>query len=161
MSLVKFVAAGLLPLMLAGCAADPYSTTPKQDSRVMTGALAGGALGAVLGGRGAGSRVAGAVIGAAGGALLGGAIGASLDQQDRQQASAAEMQALESGAPGAPVAWRSEHSAYYGSVVPGPYYVDRGLRCRQFTHTIYIDGRPEVARNTACRNLDGTWTPVA
>jgi surface antigen len=45
-------------------------------------------------------------------------------------------------------------------VVPGPYYVDNGRRCRAFTETIYIDGRPQTARGTACRNPDGSWTPV-
>jgi surface antigen len=34
------------------------------------------------------------------------------------------------------------------------------MNCRQFTHTIYIDGRPQTARGTACRNPDGTWQPV-
>jgi surface antigen len=87
--------------------------------------------------------------------------GASLDEQDRQRAYAAEMEALESGAPGAPVGWRSDHTAYYGTIVPGPYYERRGLRCREYSHTIYVRGRPEIARGTACRNPDGTWTPVS
>ena len=39
-------------------------------------------------------------------------------------------------------------------------YETRGVRCRDYTHTIYIDGRPQTARATACRNPDGTWTPV-
>jgi len=155
----RFVCVALVAASLAGCANDPYA--PNQNAGAVTGALAGGALGAVLGGRGAGSRVAGAVIGATAGGLLGSAIGASLDEQDRQRAYAAEMQALESGAPGAPVGWRSDHSAYYGTIVPGPYYVQSGLRCREYSHTIYINGRPEIARGTACRNPDGTWTPVS
>jgi surface antigen len=157
----KFVVVALAAAtVLSGCAGDPYSPTPRQDSGVLTGALAGGALGALLGGRGAGSRVAGAVIGAAAGGLLGGAIGASLDERDRQIAYAAEMQALESGQPGAAVGWRGEQSGYYGNVVPGPYYQSNGRRCRQYTHTVYINGRPEVARGTACRNPDGTWIAV-
>jgi surface antigen len=147
--------------MLSSCAADPYSPTPRQDSGVLTGALAGGALGALLGGRGAGSRVAGAVIGAAAGGLIGGSIGASLDERDRQIAYATEMQALENGQPGTAVGWRGEQSGYYGNIVPGPYYLSSGRRCRQYTHTVYINGRPEVARGTACRNPDGTWTAVA
>src|SRR5262245_43509753 len=143
---------------LAGCANDPYA--PNQSAGAMAGALTGGALGALLGGRGTGSRLAGAAIGAAAGGLLGSAIGASLDERDRQAAYAAEMQALESGAPGAPVGWRSDHTAYYGTVVPGPYYDRRGLRCREYSHTIYVGGRPEIARGTACRNPDGSWSPV-
>jgi len=79
---------------------------------------------------------------------LGGAIGASLDEQDRQRAYAAEMQALEYGQPGAPVGWRSDRTAYYGTVVPGPYYETRGMRCREYTHNIYIDGGLRRARHS-------------
>jgi surface antigen len=89
-----------------------------------------------------------------------GAIGASLDERDRQRAHAAEIQALEGGAPGAPVGWRSEHTAYYGTIVPGPYYYSGGMRCRSYTHTVYIDGRPQAMRGTACRSPDGTWTAI-
>jgi surface antigen len=42
----------------------------------------------------------------------------------------------------------------------GPAYQDAGRNCRSFTHTIYVDGRPETARGTACRNPDGTWTSL-
>jgi surface antigen len=159
MSPAKIIAATLAAITLTGCANNPYS--PKQDTGAVTGAVAGGALGALLGGRGAGNRVAGALIGAAAGGLLGGAIGASLDEQDRQRAYAAEMQALEYGQPGAPVGWRSDRTAHYGTVVPGPYYETRGMRCREYTHNIYIDGRPQTARGTACRNPDGSWTAVS
>ena len=48
----------------------------------------------------------------------------------------------------------------YGTIVPGPGYQESGRNCRSFTHTIYIDGRPQVARGSACRNPDGTWQPV-
>jgi len=156
---IKIFCATLLAVSTAACANDPYA--PNQNAGAVAGAITGGALGAVLGGRGTGSRVAGAAIGAAAGGLLGSAIGASLDAQDRQRAYAAEMQALESGAPGAPVGWRSDHTAYYGTIVPGPYYERSGLRCREYSHTIYVNGRPEIARGTACRNPDGTWTPVS
>jgi surface antigen len=45
-------------------------------------------------------------------------------------------------------------------VVPGPAYQDAGRNCRSFSHTIYVDGRPQTARGTACRNPDGTWTSL-
>jgi surface antigen len=28
-------------------------------------------------------------------------------------------------------------------------------------HRVWIDGRPQQMRGTACRNPDGTWTQVA
>jgi surface antigen len=68
------------------------------------------------------------------------------------------VQALESGRSGAAVPWRNPDSGRYGSVVPGPAYQANGLQCRRYTHTIYIDGQPQVARGSACRNPDGTWT---
>lgn len=156
---LKVVAVALAGLTLAGCANDP-SVGPRQETGAVAGALAGGALGALLGGRGTGSRVAGAAIGAVAGGILGGAIGASLDERDRRIAYDAEMRALESGEAGAPTSWQGERRGAYGTVVPGPYYVSRGLRCREYSHTIYIDGRPQTARGAACRNPDGTWTPV-
>jgi len=70
------------------------------------------------------------------------------------------MQALESGRSGAPVAWRNPDSGRYGNIVPGPAYQQNGMSCRPYTHTIYINGQPQVARGSACRNPDGTWTPV-
>ena len=161
MSLLKMIATALVAMTVGACAADPYSPTPRQDSGAVAGALGGAALGAILGGRGTGSRVAGAAIGAVAGGLVGSAVGASLDERDRQMAYAAEMEALEQGAPGAAVGWRSEHSTYYGNVVPGPYYQASGRSCRQYTHTVYIGGRPQIARGTACRNPDGTWTIVS
>ncbi len=94
------------------------------------------------------------------GGVLGGAIGTTLDERDRQRAYAAEVQALESGEPGIPVGWRGEGPQRYGTVVPGVPYQARGARCRDYSHSIYIDGRPQIARGTACRNPDGSWAPV-
>jgi surface antigen len=158
---LRCIAVVVVAAMTAACAASPYSPTPKQDSGAMTGALLGGILGAAAGGRGAGNRLAGAAVGAVAGGIIGSAIGASLDEEDRRMAYAAEMQALEHGDPGVAVGWRSPRTRYYGSVVPGPYYVTDGRRCRQYTHTVYVNGRPESARGTACRSPDGRWIAVS
>jgi surface antigen len=162
MSALKLLAVAAACATLAACASSDPSAGPRQESGTVLGAVTGGLLGASLG-TNTGSRVAGAVIGAAAGGILGGAIGASLDEQERQRAYAAEMQALEYGEVGAPVGWRSDRRAaqYYGTVVPGPYYDTGGRRCREYSHTVYVNGRPQTARGTACRNPDGTWTPVA
>ena len=100
------------------------------------------------------------MIGAAVGGLLGNRIGAAMDDEDRRRAYEAQMAALETGRSGAPVSWRNPDSGRYGTIVPGPAYEQRGMNCRQYTHTIYMEGRPETARGTACRNPDGSWTPV-
>ncbi len=93
--------------------------------------------------------------------MIGNRIGASLDAEDKKRAYEAQMNALESGPSGAPVSWKNPDSGRYGTIVPGPAYVESGHNCRSFTHTIYIDGRPQTARGTACRNPDGTWTPLS
>jgi surface antigen len=84
-----------------------------------------------------------------------------MDDEDKQRAYAAQVEALERGPSGAPVAWRNPDSGRYGSIVPGPAYQGQGGTCRQYTHTIYIDGRPQTARGAACRNPDGSWAPQA
>ncbi|MDQ8728575.1 RT0821/Lpp0805 family surface protein [Bradyrhizobium sp. LHD-71] len=148
-------------LALGGCANDPYGQTgPREGAGTALGALTGALVGSAFGG-GTGERVGAAVAGAAIGGLIGNRIGASLDEEDRRYAYEAEMSALEQGQVGAPVGWRNPGSGRYGNIVPGPVYVERGARCRSYTHTVYIGGRPEVVRGTACRNGDGSWTAVS
>jgi surface antigen len=147
--------------LLAACAGDPESGRgPKENTGTLLGALGGAAIGSAFGG-GTSGHVAGALIGATAGALIGNRIGASLDDEDKKRAYEAEMNALERGPSGAPVGWRNPDSGRYGSVVPGPSYVQSGRNCRAYTETIYIDGRPQTARGTACRNPDGSWTPLS
>ena len=54
--------------------------------------------------------------------MIGNRIGAAMDDEDKRRAYAAQVQALESGPSGAPVAWRNPDSGRYGSIVPGPAY---------------------------------------
>jgi surface antigen len=152
---VAVVAFASLAVGLAACA----NTGPKEAGGTAAGAVAGGVIGNLVGGS-AGNRLAGTVIGATVGGLIGNRVGASLDDEDRRRAYAAQMQALDTGPSGAPVAWRNPDDGRYGNVVPGPAYQANGATCRQYTETIYIDGRPQTARGTACRNPDGTWTAV-
>jgi surface antigen len=89
-----------------------------------------------------------------------GASGAGLDDDDKQRAYAAQIQALESTGAGAPVGWKNPDSGHYGSIVPGPTFDRGGNKCRQYTHTIYIDGKPSTARGSACRSANGRWIPA-
>jgi surface antigen len=62
---------------------------------------------------------------------------------------------------GTPARWRNERTGNYGEVVVSPpVYVQRGPVCRDYTNTVYIGGRPEILRGQACRNADGSWSPV-
>jgi surface antigen len=161
MSTVKIITTAFVGLALAACAGNPETGTgPKENTGTLVGALGGALIGSQIGG-GTGERVAATVAGAAIGGLIGNRIGAAMDDEDKRRAYAAQVQALESGPSGAPVAWRNPDSGRYGSVVPGPSYQTNGASCRQYTHTIYIDGKPQTARGAACRNPDGTWTPQA
>jgi surface antigen len=161
MSAAKAVAAAFLALGVMGCAGNPQTGTgPKENTGTAVGAIAGAVIGSQFGG-GVGERVAAGLAGAAIGGLLGNRIGASMDDEDKQRAYEAQRQALEGGQSGAPVSWRNPDSGRYGTVVPGPAYQQAGNTCRQYTHTIYIEGKPQTARGAACRNPDGTWTPVS
>jgi surface antigen len=143
--------------MLASCSAD---SGPKEAGGTAGGALAGGVVGSAFG-NSPGTRFAGALVGATVGGFLGNRIGAALDDEDKRRAYAAQMQALETGPSGAPVAWRNPDSGRYGNIVPGPAYQLNGAPCRQYTHTVYVGGNPQTERGTACRNPDGSWTVVS
>jgi len=148
------ILAFLAPLAaaLAGCES-------KQDSGTVVGAIAGGVIGNQFG-KGAGKAVA-TVAGAVVGGIVGNEIGRQLDVRDRQLAQQAEMDAWERGPPGRPVRWRNPDNGRYGEVVAEDYYDRGGVRCRDFIHRVWIDGRPQQMRGTACRNPDGTWSQVA
>ena len=57
-------------------------------------------------------------------------------------------------------AGRIRDPGHYGSIVPGPAFDRGGAKCRQYTHTIYIDSKPATARGAACRSANGRWTPA-
>jgi surface antigen len=152
----RLIASALIGANVAACSAD---SGPKEVGGTAAGAVAGGLIGNAIGGS-TGNRLAGTVIGAAIGGFLGNRIGAALDDEDKRRAYAAQMQALGTGPSGAPVAWRNPDDGRYGNVVPGPAYQTNGATCRQYTHTIFIDGTPQTERGTACRNPDGTWTTI-
>jgi surface antigen len=88
-------------------------------------------------------------------------VNAALDPRDRPAAGAAHLRALQYGEPGAPVAWRNPETGHHGTIVPGPAYQSNGQTCREFSHTVYVDGRPQTGRGSSCRNPDGTWTPLS
>jgi len=171
MQFPKVLAVAVLGAGLAACAGERFASSqspyyepapagPKEAGGTAAGAIAGAVIGSQFGG-GVGERVAAGVAGAAIGGLIGNRIGAALDDEDRQRAYAAQIDALERGNSGAPVGWENPDSGRRGTIVPGPAYDRRGTKCREFTHTVYIDGRPQIARGAACRNPDGTWTPLA
>ncbi|MGI9422100.1 MAG: RT0821/Lpp0805 family surface protein [Hyphomicrobiaceae bacterium] len=153
--LTSVCAVALLSMGLAACGPNGPN---KADTGLAVGAIAGGLLGNTVG-KGNG-RVATTAIGAVIGGIVGSEIGRSLDEQDRRMAQRAEFDALERGRSGEKTPWRNPDSGRYGEVIPSPPYKRGQVDCRDFTHKIYIDGRPQAMRGTACRNPDGTWSNV-
>jgi surface antigen len=145
----------LVVALLVGCAEGPNKHS---DNGLVVGAVAGGILGSAAG-RGKG-RIAGAILGTVVGGIVGSEIGRSMDKTDRILAQQAEYDAFERGPSGRPVTWRNPDNGRHGEIVPMAPYRRGAYDCRDYTHTIYIDGRPQAMRGTACRNPDGTWRNV-
>jgi surface antigen len=148
---IALTAAFVAALVGTGC-------SNNQDTGTVVGAITGGIIGNQFG-KG-GGRVAATLAGAAVGGIVGNEIGRSLDERDRELARQAEFDAWERGPPRQPVRWRNPDNGRYGEVIAEDYYYRGSSRCRDFIHKVYIDGRPQAMRGTACRNPDGTWTQV-
>ncbi|MFP5511655.1 MAG: RT0821/Lpp0805 family surface protein [Alphaproteobacteria bacterium] len=121
------------------------------------GAVAGGLLGSRFGG-GAGKLATTAI-----GTLLGAYAGQQLARQftpaDQNRASDAEERAV---ANNQTITWNNPQSGNSGTIQPvRTYQGDSGQTCRDYNHTVVIEGRTEVARGTACRQADGSWKLVS
>jgi surface antigen len=154
--LAVIAAAALLPALLTACAPGGAN---KSDGGMIVGAAAGGIVGNQIG-RGKGNILA-TVAGAVVGGIVGSEIGRGLDQRDREFAQRAELSALERGRTGQRTEWRNPDNGRYGEVIPLEPYRRGEQDCRDYTHKVFIDGRPQAMRGTACRNPDGTWTNVS
>lgn len=161
----------IVPVLMGGLAAcaqnDPYS--PYGTSSGLGGMTTGTTLstlgGAALGGL-AGSQVGGGtgnIAATAGGVILGGLLGSQfgqmLDRNDQAAAARAQNQALASNAP---VTWNDPQGRnVYGTVQPTRTYQSDGRFCREYVHTVYIDGSPRQAQGVACQQADGNWQIVS
>ena len=112
MSASKFAAVTFAGLVLSACAGSPdgMGPGPRENTGTLVGAGTGALVGAAVAGGGTGNRLAGAAVGGLLGGLLGNRIGASLDDEDKERAYAAQMDALD-GQSGAPVSWRNPDSS--------------------------------------------------
>jgi surface antigen len=94
-------------------------------------------------------------------ALQGGIVGrsgANLSSSDRSRALEAEYRVLEETAGGQSIAWKGDGAS--GVVIANAPFQVGAQNCRQYRHTVTIDGREMMARGAACRNSDGTWSPL-
>ncbi|MDJ0867449.1 MAG: RT0821/Lpp0805 family surface protein [Myxococcota bacterium] len=126
---------------------------PRTQLAAAAGAAGGGLLGAALGGESEGI-LAGMLLGG----LLGGAVGGVLDDLDRRHADQTLHYGLEYTPSGTTTRWRNPDSGHAGSITPiRTYQTSDGVHCREFTQTIWVEGRAERAHGTACREPDGSW----
>ncbi len=147
--------------------ADQY---PPQERRCEGhGSEIGGVLGtiggAVIGnkfGRGTG-RVFATILGGAIGGWIGSEIGRELDCQSQERAANATSDALQTGSN---QSWNNNEAGTSGQVEvhqPDPQVAAAhpGQECRTVVQTVQLsDGRVETYNVQACRNGDGSWSPV-
>jgi len=147
--IATIISASILMSLTTGCA----ESGPKQTG----GAVIGGATGALVGsqfGHGEG-RLIGAAIGGLLGAFAGGAIGQQMDARDRELAQRATQYALENSPDNASRAWHNPNNNHSGrlTVTGTKEYSDKNLVCRDYVHTVNIDGRTEDLHGRACRDV--------
>lgn len=97
------------------------------------------------------------LLAALGTGLLGNSA-SQLAANDRRKALEAEYRTLEYSPAGKTVSWSAASSS--GDVMAAQPYQVGSQNCRQYTHTFNINGVPQTQRGTACRNPDGSWTPL-
>ena len=148
--------AAALVLLVAGlgaCAAPYYQPGPRAGLGALAGAAGGGLLGAAAGNGGAEAIAAGVLLGG----LLGGALGDALDRTDRRYAAHSFDRGLEYRPAGRPSTWHNPDTGHSGSLTPVRTYQDDYGYCREFVHTVTVEGQTERAYGTACRQTDGSW----
>jgi surface antigen len=93
------------------------------------------------------------------GGLVGRVAGLKLSAADRARALEAEYKALESSPNGQTVVWQG--AGLKGEVTAATPYQVGSQNCRQYTHTVTSGTvAPAIARGAACRNPNGSWTPL-
>ncbi|MCO5056917.1 MAG: hypothetical protein M9905_03325 [Rhizobiaceae bacterium] len=142
------IAAAAMLMALAGC-----STT----------ALGSRSTGTVVGGFAGNDRqqrdpISSTLTGGMNGGLIAGEIGAGIGDKDKRTGLATEYQALEYGQGGQEFTWNGSGTS--GEVVAGQPYRVGSQDCRQYRHTVRVGEESRSDSGTACRNADGSWTPL-
>lgn len=129
-------------------------------------ATAGGgsnlALGAFASGQQGSDTAAGsALIEALNGGIVSRDPGVQLDASARRHALSAEYEALEYAPAGRSVDWTGDAGRVHGEVVASQPYRVGSQNCRQYSHTVYqTSSPPATTQGAACRNPNGSWTPL-
>lgn len=121
-----------IPSLVAGCIKQPQPATTATESLIYT---------------------------AMGTGLLGDSI-SRIPSSQRSRALEAEYKALEYTRSGNTINWATNDGASSGTVTPGQPYRVGSQNCRQYSHSFVIRGVPQTNRGSACRNDDGSWSPL-
>jgi surface antigen len=78
----------------------------------------------------------------------------ALDAGERRLA---ELAILESASAGSPRRWNGARPGYYGLIEPEAAVADGDGQCRDYVHTLFIDGRAQRETGRACRPRGGVW----
>jgi surface antigen len=158
----KALMTGLVALALPFGAMSDSKPVHAQSNETW-GTIIGGGAGALLGSRfgHGGGRWLGAGVGLVAGGFVGNRIGAYMDDQNKQRAQYNTQRTLETQPNNQTVGWSDPNNPNrYGNTTPTATYYNGNQPCREYTQTVYIDGKSETMRGRACRNNDGTWTNV-
>jgi surface antigen len=100
------------------------------------------------------------LLGQLNGGLIGQKLGANFDKSDKTTALEAEYRALEETPAGQKAIWTNPKNNNGGEVTAAQPYRVGSQNCRQYSHTFFVKGVTQTAKGTACRNTDGSWTPL-
>lgn len=79
------------------------------------------------------------------------------DRLDANEQKRADTAVLDAVAAGSPRRWNTDRPGFYGYVEPGPSVNVGDGQCREFTHTMFIDGRAKKEFGRACKGGTGAW----
>lgn len=148
----KIICAALLIILTTGCT----DMGPRESGGRLIGAATGALIGSQFG-KGHGKLV-GVAIGTLAGSYIGGAIGHQMDAEDRRLAQGAMMDCLERAPDHQAMAWRNPNNRHCGNfeVLDTHDYPEDYMVCRDYVHTVTIDGRQERVHGRACRDIRDT-----
>jgi len=84
----------------------------------------------------------------------------TLSRPDQRRALEAEYRALEYGNTNQATSWQSTDKTHFGQVITGHPYRVGSQNCRQYSHNFTIGKVIQNVSGSACRNEDGSWTPL-
>lgn len=100
------------------------------------------------------------LVSALNGGIIDPQVNERMDPGIRNKALQAEYEALEYTPAGQAVAWGRSGGRFSGEVVASQPYRVGSQDCRQYSHTVVAEGSPVTSLGAACRNADGSWTPL-